>query len=133
MASTANVVPTAPLADIIEEWRAERAHDFQMTNSRPNHVINWDPTATILAELSGVSERRVRLIRAREGNVSLDTTDKLLVAMDRVVEWYGRLAPYYGPIKVAGYEAHLAGPDEMTPKRHKVEHDRRKRAERKAA
>jgi hypothetical protein len=56
----------------------------------------------------GVRHKKWNSCRSKSLHVSFDVADKLVCAMGRPWEWVtGRLAPFYGPIPVAGYERHL--------------------------
>jgi hypothetical protein len=115
-------VPMKVLGELILEWEEQnkvivRGGGYVGGNSWYNETEILGGARELLAKKSGMRARRIyNIVRGfavdRNGNrcdrVSFDTADKLVCAMRMNHEWIsGRLAPFYGPIPVAGYERHL--------------------------
>jgi hypothetical protein len=104
------VIPAAEIRPLIMEWGMRNNYK---TKASWLHLPCGEPDeVTLQAALSfrsGVPMRRISgILNDSNGyaNLSFDTADRLLCAMDMVDEWQGRLASYYAePIEVSRRES----------------------------
>ena len=126
------VVPVAAIRPLIEEWEKRQiSHEPASTGfGRKGVEYQWDTPLCRLARESGVPRRRIygimtgKLVGGKQRpdgtayygqeNISFDTADKLLCAMDMTSAWHVELRDYYqDEIETATYERHLVDTPEM--------------------
>src|SRR5437868_6479274 len=96
------VVPMSALRPLLAAWSSRNTTECSTEWKTENKGIGR------LAKESGVPERRISGIlndsMPQQVNVSFDTADKLLTAMQMNSEWHVSLAEYYVELEVAPYE-----------------------------
>ena len=101
-----SVVPMSALRPLMEEWLARQTTDE--TSGKLGGSLYRDTAIVKLARESGMDRRRItgilRGTTREQENVSFDTADRLLCAMQMNAEWHIRLAEFYDDIDVAPYE-----------------------------
>lgn len=100
-------VPSEKLKAIIIEWKLQYGRTFPLYGNntvrndisgsvRPLLASTEIKHESLLAERSSVSKNTIKkIMEGKTKFVSIDTCDKLLVAMDRVDVWYNEFSDYY--------------------------------------